>query len=78
MLKMETKDGVTVVREEGEVKFSGTYADALRYVFYKRFIALVNGEPIYTRTDKRYPVDSLIPTIGRTKKTVFMVEGEVI
>ena len=77
MLKIETKKGITTVRQGESVKFVGTLTEAITYVFYKRFVALVCGEEVITRLNTIYPVRSLLPPIGEKTVKVYILEGEI-
>lgn len=76
MLKMETKEKVTTVRKDGKIKFIGTYREALEYVFYQRFIALVGGKNTTSKVKSLYPVLSLKPPLK--KKVVYILDEEAV
>lgn len=75
MLKMETKNKVTTVSEGGEIKFIGTLKEALDYVFYKRFFALVRGEDI---TSHSRTVDSLMPPLRKRTVNILILDEEAV
>ena len=76
MLKMHTKDKVTVVTEMGVVKFVGTLREAWQYISYRRFICLVRGMRISTKVDKHNFVRSLVPPMK--KIVVYTMEEEAV
>lgn len=77
MFKLETKNGVATVRtKDGEEKFKGTLAEAWQYLFYQRFFAVVRGENVSSRLEKRCPVDSLIPPLKTKTIKILILEEE--
>ena len=76
MLKMETKNGVTTVKEKGKVKFVGTVREAWQYASYRRFIALVRGVRISYRVDKHNYIRSLVPPMK--KIVVYTMDKEAV
>lgn len=78
MLKMHTKDGVTVVTENGRVEIEGTISDALQYVEHRRLLANVHGQSTTTRVDKTYFVRSLIPPTRKKTVTLYILDEEAV
>lgn len=62
-LKMRKQNGVFIVAYDGKEILFPTLHDALEYIYYRRFMALVAGEPIGYHNDTLYPVDSLLPPV---------------
>ena len=76
MYQIKTVKGVTTIYEGESVKFMGTYSEALRHMFYLRFIALVDNKPTDTRITTLYPVRSLMPPLKAKIIKVYMLEEE--
>ena len=63
MLKFRKEKGMFIITcDERELIFT-TLHDALEYIFYRRFMALVAGKPIGYHNDTLYPVNSLLPPV---------------
>ena len=63
-IKFISKNGMHVVTYKGREHLFTKLHDALQYIFYLKFIALVDGQPIsYKRNDTLYPVYSLTPPV---------------
>ena len=77
-LKMKTVNGKTVITRKGIKMSFDTLHEALEYVFYQRFIALVKDEPIGCANVTRYPVLSLLPPTKRKVVKVFVLESEEV
>ena len=78
MLKMQTKNGVTIVSEGGKVELIGTILDALLYVEHRRLLAKVHGQSTTTRVDKTYFVRSLIPPTRKKIVTLYILDEEAV
>lgn len=63
MLKFRKEKGMFIVKYDGREMIFSTLHDALEYIFYRRFMALVNGKPIGYHNDTLYPVNSLLPPV---------------
>ena len=63
MLKFKTKNNMFIITVDGKEFIFPTLHDALEYVFYRRFMALVAGEQISNHNDTLYPVNSLTPPV---------------
>ena len=70
MLKFRKEKGKFIVKCEGREMIFYALHDALEYVFYQRFIALVSGKSIGCRNNTLYPVHSLRPPVV-SKTTYF-------
>lgn len=69
MLKLKVIKGQVIVSYNGRQMLYRTMREALEYIFYQRFIALVQGQKIGYPNDTLYPVYSLLPpTIEKTVK----------
>lgn len=55
-----------------------TMREALEYIFYQRFIALVKGEKIGCHNDTLYPVDSLLPPVVKKVDYFYDLNKETI
>ena len=62
-LKFSTKNGQHILEYNGNKYIFATLHDALEYIFYHRFMALVQGKPIGCHNDTLYPVNSLLPPV---------------
>lgn len=78
MLKVRSKDGVTVVTENGETKLIGTLTDAVQYVAHELFIAQVSGKYTPTRLVTQYPVKSLLPPTKTKVVKVYILNEEAV
>ena len=68
MLKFKSVRGQYIITyNDHEIIFNKLH-DAIEYIFYQRFIALVAGRPIGYHNDTLYPVHSLLPPV--VEKTV--------
>ena len=63
MLKFRKEKGLFIVEYYGREMIFPTLHDALEYIFYRRFLALVLGQPIGCHNDTLYPVNSLLPPV---------------
>ena len=63
MLKFRKEKGMFIVKYDGREIIFPTMHDALEYIFYRKFMAFVAGEPIGYRNDTLYPVNSLLPPV---------------
>ena len=77
MLKFRKEKRKFIVEIDGREMAFNTLHDALEYVFYQRFIALVSGKDIATHIYTLYPVRSLQPPV-RTKVVHFYDLGTEI
>jgi hypothetical protein len=69
MLKLKVIKGQVIVSYNGRQMLYRTIREALEYIFYQRFIALVQGQKIGYHNDTLYPVYSLLPpTIEKAVK----------
>lgn len=69
MLKLKVIKGQIIVSYNGRQILYPSMREALEYIFYQRFIALVKGEKIGYHNDTLYPVNSLLPpTVEKTVK----------
>ena len=63
-IKFYSRHGMHVVTYKGREHLFTKLHDALQYIFYLKFIALVDGHPIsYKHNDTLYPVYSLLPPV---------------
>lgn len=62
-LKFRKEKGMLIVEYDGREMIFPTLHDALEYIFYRRFMALVADESIGYHNDTLYPVDSLLPPV---------------
>lgn len=77
-LKLRKKKGEYLVRfDHIEMKFP-TMHDALEFIFYRKFMALVNGETIGYHNDTLYPVNSLLPPVVERVAKFFDLGVEII
>lgn len=68
-LKFRQEKGLFIMENDGREIIFPTLHDALEYIFYQRFIALVQGKSIGYHNDTLYPVYSLLPpTVEKTVK----------
>ena len=79
-LKLKVIKGQVIVSYNGHQMVYRSMREALEYIFYQRFIALVQGKPIGVHNDTLYPVYSLLPnTVEKTVKFYDLdAEGGVI
>lgn len=63
MLKFRKKNGIFIVKYDGREMIFSTLHDALEYIFYRRFMALVSDKIIGCHNDTLYPVYSLLPPV---------------
>ena len=62
-IKFITKNGMHAVIYKGREHIFRKLHDALQYIFYLKFIALVAGQPVGAHNDTLYPVRSLTPPV---------------
>ena len=68
MLKFKSVRGQYIITyNDREIIFNKLH-DALEYIYYQRFIAVVAGRPIGYHNDTLHPVHSLLPPV--VEKTV--------
>ena len=77
MLKFRKEKGMFIVKYEGREMIFPTLHDALEYIFYRRFIALVQGKPIGVHNDTLHPVNSLLPPVVEKVAKFFDLGVEV-
>ena len=77
-LKMRKEKGMFIITSEGRDIILPTLHDALEYVFYRRFMALVSGEPIGCKNDTLYPVNSLLPPVVEKVAKFYDLGAEII
>ena len=63
MLKFKSVKGQHIITYKGREHIFTKLHDALEYVFYQKFIALVDGRPLGVHNDTLYPVNSLLPPV---------------
>jgi hypothetical protein len=69
MLKFKSARGQYIITYNEKEFIFPTLHDALEYIFYHRFMALVSGKKIGYHNDTLYPVNSLTPpTVVRIAK----------
>lgn len=69
MLKFRIEKGQYIINYDDKEFIFPTLHDALEYIFYHRFMALVSGKKIGYHNDTLYPVNSLTPpTVVRIAK----------
>lgn len=69
MLKFKSVRGQYIITYNEKEFIFPTLHDALEYIFYHRFMALVSGKKIGYHNDTLYPVNSLTPpTVVRIAK----------
>ena len=62
-LKFKSKNGYHIITCKGRDHIFTSLHDALEYIFYQKFIALVDGRPLGVHNDTLYPVNSLLPPV---------------
>lgn len=77
-LKMRKQNGVYIVEVEGKRMIFSTLRDALEYVWYRKFMALVMDEPIGYHNDTLYPVNSLLPPVVEKVAKFFDLGAEIV
>lgn len=77
-LKMRKQNGVFIVTFHGKEILFPTLHDALEYIYYRRFMALVAGEAIGYHNDTLYPVDSLLPPVVEKVAKFYDLGVEII
>lgn len=77
-LKMRKQNGVFIVTYDGREIIFPKLHDALEYIFYRRFMALVMGENIYSHNDTLYPVNSLLPPVVEKVAKFYDLGAEII
>lgn len=77
-LKFKKYKGMLIVEYDGREMIFPTLHDALEYIFYRRFMALVKGKPIGYHYDTLYPVDSLLPPVVEKVAKFYDLGVEVI
>ena len=78
MLKFRIVKGQYIIKYEEKEFIFPTLHDALEYVFYQRFIALVSGKKIGYHNDTLYPVHSLLPPVVEKVAKFYDLGAEVI
>lgn len=69
-IKFMSKNGMFIINYKGREHIFRKLHDALQYIFYLKFIALVAGQPVGVHNDTLYPVYSLRPPVV-SKTTYF-------
>lgn len=77
MLKFRKEKGMFIITYNEKEFFFPTLHDALEYIFYQRFIALVNGKSVCTRNKTLHPVNSLLPPVVEKVAKFFDLGGEI-
>lgn len=68
-LKFKKDDGMFIITVDGKEFIFPTLHDALEYIFYRKFMAQVSGQPIGSHNRTLFPVYSLLPpTVVRVAK----------
>ena len=69
MLKFRKENDMYIITYNGREIFFQAMHDALEYIFYQKFFAVLEGKKISYRNDTLYPVKSLLPpTVSKTVK----------
>jgi hypothetical protein len=61
MLKFRSKNNMFIITVDGKDFIFPTLHDALEYIFYRKFMAQVAGNPIGSHNRTLFPVYSLLP-----------------
>ena len=77
-LKLRKIKGMFIVEYDGREMIFPTMHDALEYVFYRKFMALVLDEPIGYHNDTLYPVNSLLPPVVKKMAYFYDLGAEII
>ena len=78
MLKFRKEKDMYIITYNGrEILFQALH-DAIEYIFYQRFIALVSGKDIATHIYTLYPVRSLLPPTATKTVKFFDLGAEII
>lgn len=78
MLKFRKEKRMFIVEYEGREMIFSTLHDALEYIFYRRFMALVSGKSIGCHNDTLYPVNSLLPPVVEKVAKFYDLGAEII
>lgn len=62
-IKFRSTRDAHIVTYRGREHLFRDLRDAVQYVYYLKFIALVAGQPIGVHNDTLYPVNSLLPPV---------------
>jgi hypothetical protein len=77
-LKMRKEKGAFIVEYADRVMSFPTLHDALEYVWYRKFMALVSGEYIGYYNNTLYPVNSLLPPVVEKVAKFYDLGAEII
>lgn len=77
-LKLRSVRGTIIVEYDGREMIFPTMHDALEYIYYRRFMALVQDRPIGYHYHTIYPVDSLLPPVVEKVAKFYDLGAEII
>ena len=76
-LKFRKEKGMFIVNYDDREMIFPTLHDALEYIFYRRFMALVAGKPSGVHNDTLYPVNSLTPPVVKKMAYFYDLGAEI-
>lgn len=77
-LKFRKEKGMFIITYDEKEFIFPTLHDALEYIFYHRFMALVSGKKIGYHNNTLYPVNSLLPPVVEKTAKFFDLGSEII